>query len=219
MTDVAAPVAKPRKPRADKGVARDKPEAAKKTAAKVNSTPFKNVEDIRLGMKVRDPASGLIGIAGHKTQLISGTIQFAIQAEGDGSTVPAAYFVDDFLLEFVDDGISAKCPPEAPADFPLGVELKDGITGFTGIAIERTTYINGCVHYTIQPEDTKKSAIAGLLGETSRAQHFDYKRLKPTKAGLKAIDKLKPEEKVFQRSPTGGPTRSASHLQRMAPSR
>jgi hypothetical protein len=214
MTDAAIDTTKPRKPRADKGQPRAPKAAAAKTAAPkadgAVSTPFKSPADIKLGMKVRDPASGLIGIAGHRTELISGTVQFAIQPEGDGKSVPNSYYVDDFLLEYVDDGISAKCPTPAPADYPLGVELKDTITGFTGIAVERCTYLNGCIHYTLQPEETKKSAIAGLLGETARATHFDYKRLKPTKAGQKAIDKLKPEEKTFKRSPTGGPTRMAA---------
>lgn len=37
----------------------------------------------------------------------------------------------------------------------LGSEVKDTITGFTGIAVARDEWINGCVRYGIQPPMTK----------------------------------------------------------------
>ena len=33
----------------------------------------------------------------------------------------------------------------------LGVQVKDQVTGLTGIAVARTCWLNGCVRITIQP--------------------------------------------------------------------
>jgi hypothetical protein len=204
---VKAPAAKP------------KPAAA---AAKPASTPFKSVDDIKLGMIVRDPATGLTGVANMKSQLISGTVQIAIVPEGDGKTMPDGHFIDDFMLEYVGEGVSKKAPSEdSGARFTLGLELEDTISGFRGLAVERTTYLNGCVHYTLQSRERKKSIILKLISEPARAQHFDYKRLKQVGYGVSeqfkpkkvaavaaVAPKPKPEPAPFKRSATGGPSRS-----------
>jgi hypothetical protein len=183
----------------------------------IESVRFASIDDIRLGMTVKDPASGLIGIANMKAELISGSVQYAIQPVGDGKSMPEGFFVDDFMLEFVDDGVSKRAPaPDAAARFVLGEDLQDTISGFRGIAVQRTTYLNGCVHYTLQPEERRKSLVAKLVGEPSRSQHFDHKALKKLGAGAAPAPKKiaapkieKPAETpVFKRSPTGGPTRS-----------
>ncbi len=193
--------------------------AAKKpaVAAKPKSTPFKSLDDIKLGMKVRDPVSGLIGIATFKSEQISGTVQYAVTPQGDGDKVHDGNFIDDFMLEHVDDGVSARTPAADPnAKFVLGAELEDTITGFKGIATDRTTYINGCVHYTLTPQARKNSLLGKMLGEPGRSTHFDYKRLikigegiagpppRPTKEEPKPA-----EQPVFKRSSTGGPMRAA----------
>lgn len=203
----------------DKKPAAPKKAAAKpKPAAKPLSTPFSDLEDIRLGMKVRDPATGLVGIAIYKTLLISGTVQYAIQPQGSGDDIPKAHFVDDFMLEFVDDGVSAQAPEEDPnANFDLGEELQDTISGFKGIAVERTTYLNGCVHYTLQPKAKNKSLIGALFGESARAEHYDYKRLKslaPAPGALKVKKGETKKKAEFKRSSTGGPTRADTHTRR-----
>jgi len=193
-----------------------KPAAAKKPPAVKAAKPFASVNDIKMGMTVRDPASGLTGIATMKTEMISGTVQYAIQPVGDGKSIPEGHFVDDFMLEFVDDGVSKKAPtPDSDAKFRIGQELRDTLTGFKGIAVERTTYLNGCVHYSLQPSVKKQTFLGGLLGEAPRASHFDFKRL--TLVGDGVADKLKKPTKVdpkpaeppvHKRSATGGPTRS-----------
>ncbi len=38
----------------------------------------------------------------------------------------------------------------------LGDLVKDRITGFTGVAVARTTWINGCVRWTVQPAKLSK---------------------------------------------------------------
>jgi hypothetical protein len=43
----------------------------------------------------------------------------------------------------------------------LGDRVKDIVTGFTGIAIGRTEWLNGCARITVQPEKlTKENKIA-----------------------------------------------------------
>ena len=38
----------------------------------------------------------------------------------------------------------------------LGDKVKDSVTGFTGIAIGRTTWLHGCDRITVQPEGVNK---------------------------------------------------------------
>ena len=38
----------------------------------------------------------------------------------------------------------------------LGDKVKDSVTGFTGIAIGRTTWLHGCDRITVQPEGVSK---------------------------------------------------------------
>ena len=44
-------------------------------------------------------------------------------------------------------------------EIQLGDRVKDKITGFTGIAVSRTEYINGCVQYTVAPKVKKGNEI------------------------------------------------------------
>lgn len=41
-------------------------------------------------------------------------------------------------------------------EIKLGMKAKDKVTGFKGIIISRTVFLNGCVRYTLQPEVSKK---------------------------------------------------------------
>ncbi len=45
----------------------------------------------------------------------------------------------------------------------LGDKVKDSVTGFTGIAVGRTTWLHGCSRITIQPEGMTKE---GKIYET-----------------------------------------------------
>lgn len=38
----------------------------------------------------------------------------------------------------------------------LGDKVKDSVTGFSGIAIGRTTWLHGCDRITVQPEGVDK---------------------------------------------------------------
>ena len=70
----------------------------------------------------------------------------------------------------------------------LGDRVKDKVTGFVGIAIGRTEWLNGCTRITVQPE----KLIGGKIVDTSC---FDEPQLVVVKA--KQVD-VGPKD-------TGGP--------------
>lgn len=45
----------------------------------------------------------------------------------------------------------------------LGQEVKDKVTGFTGIAIAKVAYLNGCIQYCVKPKVAKDGKL--LAGE------------------------------------------------------
>ena len=189
----------------------------KETAPEVTSTPFASTADIKLGMIVRDPGTGLVGQADMKVELLSGTTQYAVQPKGDGKSIPERYYIDDFLLEFVGDGVSARVPaPDGNDPYSLGQKLEDTVTGYIGIATQRTTYLNGCVHYHLQKHisDTKGKT---LIEDVPQGAGFDYKRLKLVSDGVVQKDEKTGEKVKTPKSKTGGPTLLAPG--RAAPSR
>ena len=54
----------------------------------------------------------------------------------------------------------------------LGKTYKDNITGFEGVAISRTTYLNGCVHVALQAPKCEE-------GKPVEPQWFDEQRVDP----------------------------------------
>ncbi len=172
----------------------------------VESSRFNSTDDIRLGMIARDPVTGLVGMIDKRYQLLSGTTQYCLQPMGDGKTIPDSFCIDDFLLEYVSDGISAQTIPEdTRATFRLGEKFQDEITGFTGIAEQRITYLNGCVHYYIRSNKADASGRA-LIDALPEGAYFDYKRLKKISDGVAPkVTKTKPA-KVHEKSDSGGPT-------------
>jgi len=68
--------------------------------------------------------------------------------------------------------------------YALGVELKDIVTGFTGIVMGRTDYLTGCNHYGLCPRKLSKE------GKLDDWQWLDESRLVPT--GKKLLGYLAP---------------------------
>jgi hypothetical protein len=58
----------------------------------------------------------------------------------------------------------------------LGSEVKDLVTGFQGVAVARTQFLNGCYRITIQPPLDKE-------GKVPESETFDEPQLKLLKAG------------------------------------
>ncbi len=44
----------------------------------------------------------------------------------------------------------------------LGEKVKDIVNGFTGIAISRTEFLNGCIQYQIQAKKLKDNAVNNM---------------------------------------------------------
>lgn len=74
----------------------------------------------------------------------------------------------------------------------LGSKVKDTVTGFTGIAVGRYTYLSGCDHICVQPQSKKP-------GELIDAKTFD----EPMLEVLAPPKPQKKKEKINKR--IGGP--------------
>lgn len=62
-------------------------------------------------------------------------------------------------------------------EFELGERLKDTVSGFTGIATSKVTFLNGCVRYALEPP-------VGKDGKTIDGQYFDSQQLEKVDSGL-----------------------------------
>ncbi len=73
----------------------------------------------------------------------------------------------------------------------LGDEVQDKVTGFKGIAVVRSIYLQGCDRISVQPLVDKE-------GKIPESQHFDDPQLKILKK-----QKVKPESVQRESSPGG----------------
>lgn len=81
----------------------------------------------------------------------------------------------------------------------LGDKVKCKVTGFTGIAIGKTEWLNGCIRWTVQPHGTDKD------GKIFASECFDDKQL--------AVIKNQSVDVTPKR--TGGPMPSVSRGQKV----
>lgn len=87
----------------------------------------------------------------------------------------------------------------------LGDKVKDPVTGFTGIAVARTTWLHGCNRLSIQPQELTKE------GAPRESQVFDEMQLILVKKG---IVKSTNREEVKAEPKTGGPRDDRSAMRR-----
>jgi len=66
-------------------------------------------------------------------------------------------------------------------ELKLGKEMKDKITGFTGIATSKHEYLTGCTQYALQPKTQKDGKLADV-------GYFDESRLEVTGKGIDVSD-------------------------------
>lgn len=71
-----------------------------------------------------------------------------------------------------------------------GDRVKDKITGFKGIVVAKTEWLNGCLRISVQPEELHE-------GKPMEQQTFDVEQLSLIEAGVC----------VLVQPPTGGPDR------------
>lgn len=79
----------------------------------------------------------------------------------------------------------------------LGDIVRDTITGFKGVVIARTDWLNGCVRMSVQPDRLDKE------GKIKGAEVFDVEQLELVKAGVHAPT-----------NPSGGPCDDRKALSR-----
>lgn len=160
---------------------------------------------IKLGQTVRDVVSGFQGIAVQTLEQMNGNVQIAIQpAAKEGETAyPEAVYLDHHMLDVLDAGVSARATPVIKTDIKLGETVKDNASGFEGIAIEKATYLNGCVRFGVMP----KHKTTGLLNDLTGLSWISVERLEVLGAGVSK--KIKP----VTDKPPGGPS---SRVQRKA---
>jgi len=136
---------------------------------------------IGIGNLVKDKITGFQGYITSRLQSSTGMIQFSVTPRWDekAESSPAGTFFDPDLLEYIDKGLAdLVTEPDAKLNVALGEEVEDESTGMRGIAIEMTTFINGCTYFTFH--DKKRNNIDG---KPPRA-FADHRRLKRLGAGL-----------------------------------
>ncbi len=167
---------------------------AVQTPASTNGLP-----PLQLGVRARDITTGLTGLLTMRALTLDGVVQYTIQPMGDGEKIPEGWTIDEHSLEVVDAGIIAKVTPEATnVSVRLGQEVTDKISGVVGITTRRVTYINGCVHFAVQPKVDKD-------GKMPEAIYLDHGRLVASHQAVEA----KPPSTT---RPPGGPSTLASSM-------
>ena len=87
----------------------------------------------------------------------------------------------------------------------LGDLVKDEITGFEGIAVSVTMWLNGCRRIGLQPRTITKD------GDVGRVEVFDEIQLSVVEKGVfKGTNTIKPRKEKKER--TGGPLRDEARL-------
>lgn len=77
-------------------------------------------------------------------------------------------------------------------EIKLGDKVKDKITGFTGIAVAKTEFLNGCIQWNVLPKGDKNNKMPEDMS-------IDQQTLE--------IIKPKKKKKEIKKRNNGGPTR------------
>jgi hypothetical protein len=158
-----------------------------------------------LGFQVRDKVSGLVGIAEQYVELLTGQVQYSVQPHGDGKELPRAYSIDPHVLAPTGE-IPVVIPVAADQTVivRLGDEVEDLASGFSGIATQKITFLNGCVFFTVMSRTIENTKEGG--GYTLFLDHKRLRVTRPQRFQEKVAKHLEPREAA----PTGGP-RTLSH--------
>jgi hypothetical protein len=147
---------------------------------------------------MRDKVSGFIGTADVCTEFLTGNVQYSLVPPinpTDKVEAGKPKVFDSYQLEHIADHLEPIAPPENTG-IVLGEKVKDIVSGVTGIATLKSTFLNGCVYYTVVPDVTDSPKDLSEM-------FFEYVRLKRMGAGVApAIAKRKEAGTI---KPTGGP--------------
>lgn len=136
--------------------------------------------EITLGCLILDSISGIQGYAVSSHEILDSQPQWGMQPVPEfGSTVlPDIIFLNKGLADLVGQGISFRRQAGPATDtLQLGEQVTEDVSGFTGIAIERITYINGSILYYVLPKTKKKNT-------SPEGMSIDHLRLKKIGNGV-----------------------------------
>lgn len=176
---------------------------------------------IQLGDKVRDAISGIEGITTVRMVEKNGNVRFGVQPKApEGATsLPEAMFYDYHSLEVVEPGVIPRTDPVDEILKPGSVVVENAFR-FEATVVSSAVHVNGCVYYTVLPNDAKKLIDLGFKapdffnGLILQAERLE---LKPEKLSLaerakKAVGaaprteaKSAPVPAAAQAGPPGGP--------------
>lgn len=109
-----------------------------------------NLNNIKLGNRVRDMITGYTGIVTGQVEYLSGNTQFTLTPESKDDKYPDSITLDYHTLEVVDKAFEDKVTEQTfKSDVKLGNRVKCLITGAEGIATNKCTYMNGCSSFLI----------------------------------------------------------------------
>lgn len=161
---------------------------------------------LKLGVEAKDRVTGFKGLVIQKVEQVSGNVMWAIQPRGRGTTIPEAYNIDGHLLEVTGIGISKLLPPvDDTPTLILGEAVQDVVTGLKGIATEKITFQNGCVHFTVVSKLTKD-------GKDVHTYTIDHKRLKRTGPGISVRQTKSAKDTAADHKGPGGPSRRTNSI-------
>lgn len=105
---------------------------------------------INLGSKVKDPVTGVIGVAESKTTYLYGCPRVYIQpAFEDGKNVDGIT-VDEPQIDVLASDYVRNIPPDA-LKHTLGEIVYDPISKITSVITAQSVYLNGCVRVYLEP--------------------------------------------------------------------
>ena len=154
---------------------------------------------IKLGQRATDSATNLEGFLTIYYLGDDNAESYCLQPCGTnpdtGASLPSLW-VSERRIRHKDHQTDSTPMPKSV----LGTIVKDQASGFNGIAIAIKYYLNGCIHFTVQPKGAQKS------GEAIATEDFDIRRL----TGLAITAMTESEKDKSQRenpSPLSSPPR------------
>lgn len=106
-------------------------------------------QEIRLGNLVTDVVTGITGTATQMIYKTNGCRQICIQPKGDGNTVPEAYCIDDFTIEYNGVGVADLIPAISDTNISIGQEVREIATRQVGVVVGKCIFLNGCINYEV----------------------------------------------------------------------
>lgn len=144
---------------------------------------------IKLGQKVRDRVTGYEGVVDYIAEMMHDATKIGIQPPLDKKGKwQDCYSIDEHNIEVIDEKPTVE-PITAEPKYNMGDKAECTITGFRGTIVAIVYYLNGCIHYRLQPKISK-----GGKAEDFKPQKFP-----------EGVLKVKAAKTEYVAPKTGGP--------------